>query len=161
MKKLSFILAPFTIIYGGIVATRNLLFDLKILPNIIPQIPSIGIGILNVGSFRTFNREIASHTQQGGDDVITYTTPIGENGLGAGLSNNGQLKDKHHHFFFEGKKELIDTENEWFLDTTNDILYIKPPNGVDLFQTPVRGKIRDYSLTISCLLYTSPSPRDS
>lgn len=107
------------------------------------------IGILNVGSFRTFNREIASHTQQGGDDVITYTTPIGENGLGAGLSNNGQLKDKHHHFFFEGKKEFIDAENEWFLDATNDILYLKPPNGLDLFQTPVRGKIRDYSLTIS------------
>ena len=107
------------------------------------------IGILNVGSFRTFNRQIATHTQQGGDDVITYTTPIGENGLGAGLSNNGQLKDKHHHFFFEGKKEFIDAENEWFLDTTNDILYLKPPNGVDLFQTPVRGKIRDYSLTIS------------
>ena len=49
MKKLSFILAPFTIIYGVIVATRNLLFDLKILPNIMPQIPSIGIGNLNVG----------------------------------------------------------------------------------------------------------------
>ena len=28
------------------------------------------IGILNVGSFRTFNRQIATHTQQGGDDVI-------------------------------------------------------------------------------------------
>ena len=49
MKKLYFILAPFAIIYGGIVALRNLLFDLKILPNIIPQIPSIGIGNLNVG----------------------------------------------------------------------------------------------------------------
>ena len=49
MKKLSFILAPFAIIYGGIVALRNLLFDFKILPNIMPQIPSIGIGNLNVG----------------------------------------------------------------------------------------------------------------
>ena len=33
MKKFSFILAPFAIIYGGIIALRNLLFDLKILPN--------------------------------------------------------------------------------------------------------------------------------
>ena len=107
------------------------------------------IGILNVGSFRTFNREIATHTQQAGDDIITYTTPIGENGLGAGLSNNGELKDKHHYFFFEGKKEFIDVENEWFLDTTNDELYLNPPNGVDLFQTPIRGKIRDYSITIA------------
>ena len=70
------------------------------------------IGILNVGSFRTFNREIATHTQQAGDDIITYTTPIGENGIGAGLSDNGELKDKHHYFFFEGKKEFIDVENE-------------------------------------------------
>ena len=53
------------------------------------------IGILNVGSFRTFNRQIASHTQQAGDDVITYTTPIGKNGIGAGLSNNGELKDRY------------------------------------------------------------------
>ena len=49
MKKLYFILAPFAMIYGGIIALRNLLFDLKILPNIMPQIPSIGIGNLNVG----------------------------------------------------------------------------------------------------------------
>ena len=110
---------------------------------------SNSIGILNVGSFRTFNRQIASHTQQAGDDVITYTTPIGKNGIGAGLSNNGELKDKHHHFFFEGKKEFIDADNEWFLDTSNNILYLKPASGVDLTRVPIRGKIRDYSMTIT------------
>ena len=107
------------------------------------------IGILNVGSFRTFNRNIATHTQQGGDDVITYTNPIGDNGLGAGLSNNGELKDKHHYFFFEGKKEFLDNQNEWFLDHANDVLYLKPPNGIDSNYTPIRGKIRDYSISIS------------
>ena len=107
------------------------------------------IGILNVGSFRTFNRNIATHTQQGGDDVITYTNPIGDNGIGAGLSNNGELKDKHHYFFFEGKKEFLDNQNEWFLDHVNDVLYLKPPNGIDLNNTPIRGKIRDYSISIS------------
>ncbi|MFL2611193.1 MAG: BspA family leucine-rich repeat surface protein, partial [Flavobacteriaceae bacterium] len=110
---------------------------------------SNSIGILNVGSFRTFNRQIASHTQQVGDDVITYTNPIGVNGIGAGLSNNGELKDKHHHFFFEGKKEFIDAYNEWFLDTSNNILYLKPASGVNLTQVPIRGKVRDYSLTIT------------
>ena len=49
MKKLSWILVPFAIIYGGIVALRNILFDLKILPAHTPVIPSIGIGNLNVG----------------------------------------------------------------------------------------------------------------
>ena len=107
------------------------------------------IGILNVGSFRTFNRRINSHTQQSGDDVITYTTPIGNSGIGGGLTNNGEIKDKHHYFFFEGKKEFIDADNEWFLDTSNDVLYLKPPSGVDLSSTPIRGKVRDYSITIT------------
>ena len=69
------------------------------------------IGILNVGSFRTFNRRINSHTQQSGDDIITYTTPIGNSCIGGSLTNNGEFKDKHHYFFFEGKKEFIDTDN--------------------------------------------------
>ena len=107
------------------------------------------IGILNVGSFRTFNRRINSHTQQSGDDVITYTTPIGNSGIGGGLTNNGEIKDKHHYFFFEGKKEFIDADNEWFLDTANDVLYLKPASGVDLSNTPIRGKVRDYSITIT------------
>ena len=107
------------------------------------------IGILNVGSFRTFNRRINSHTQQAGDDIITYTTPIGNGSIGGGLTNNGEIKDKHHYFFFEGKKEFIDADNEWFLDTTNDVLYLKPASGVNLSNTPIRGKVRDYSITIT------------
>ena len=107
------------------------------------------IGILNVGSFRTFNRRINSHTQQAGDDVITYTTPIGNGGIGGSLTNNGEIKDKHHYFFFEGKKEFINADNEWFLDTVNDVLYLKPASGVNLATTPIRGKVRDYSITIT------------
>ena len=59
------------------------------------------------------------------------------------------LRNKHHYFFFEGKKELIDTQNEWFLNTSSDILYLYPPSGVDLSSTFVRGKVRDYSITVS------------
>ena len=108
------------------------------------------IGILNVGSFKTFNRLISSHTQHSGNDLIEYSTPIGEkiNLIGGQLNSNEPLKDKHHYFFFEGKKEFIDVENEWFLDTTNDKLYVYPPSGVNLNNITVRGKIRDYSLII-------------
>jgi hypothetical protein len=108
------------------------------------------IGILNVGSFKTFNRLISSHTQQSGNDLIEYSTPIGEkiNLIGGQLNSNEPLKDKHHYFFFEGKKEFIDVENEWFLDTTNDKLNVYPPSGVNLNNITVRGKIRDYSLII-------------
>jgi len=106
------------------------------------------IGILNIGSFKTFNRLISSHTKQNGNDLIEYLSPIGNDGIGGQLKNNGPLKDKHHYFFFEGKKEFIDVENEWFLDTSSDKLYVYPASGIEISNLTVRGKIRDYSLII-------------
>lgn len=106
------------------------------------------IGILNVGSFKTFNRLIGSHTQQPESDLIEFSTPIGTKGIGGSLNSNPPLKNKHHYFFFEGKKEFIDVENEWFLDVPNDKLYVYPSSGDDLNNITVRGKIRDYSLLI-------------
>ena len=106
------------------------------------------IGILNIGSFKTFNRLVNSHTQQVGNDLIEYLSPIGNNGIGGALKNNGPLKDKHHYFFFEGKKDFIDTENEWFLDAVNNKLYLYPSSGTNINNITVRGKIRDYSLLV-------------
>ena len=96
------------------------------------------IGILNVGSFKTFNKRITNHhTIQNGNDLIEYDGNFGNS-----------FKTKHHYFFFEGKKELIDVQNEWFLDQDNEMLYVFPQNGVDLNNTSVRGKVRDYSVLI-------------
>lgn len=95
------------------------------------------VGILNVGSFKTFNKRITNHTIQNGNDFIEYDGNFGD-----------LFKTKHHYFFFEGKKELIDVQNEWFLDQDNDMLYVFPQNGVDLNNTSVRGKVRDYSVLI-------------
>ena len=106
------------------------------------------IGILNVGSFKTFNRTISNHVTQSGNDLIEFTTPIGTKGIEGSLNSNPPLKNKHHYFFFERKKEFIDNENEWFLDSTDEKLYIYPPSGVDMDNATVRGKIRDYSLLI-------------
>ena len=96
------------------------------------------IGILNVGSFKTFTKRITDHhTIQNGNDLIEYEGNFGNS-----------FKTKHHYFFFEGKKELIDVQNEWFLDQENEMLYVFPQNGVDLNNTSVRGKVRDYSILI-------------
>ena len=95
------------------------------------------VGILNVGSFKTFNKRITNHTIQNGNDLIEYDGNFGNS-----------FKTKHHYFFFEGKKELIDVQNEWFLDQDNDMLYVYPQNSVDLNNTSVRGKVRDYSVLI-------------
>ena len=95
------------------------------------------VGILNVGSFKTFTKRITNHTIQNGNDLIEYDGNFGNS-----------FKTKHHYFFFEGKKELIDVQNEWFLDQENEMLFVFPPNGVDLNNTSVRGKVRDYSVLI-------------
>ena len=95
------------------------------------------VGILNVGSFKTFTKQITNHTIQNGNDLIEYDGNFGNS-----------FKTKHHYFFFEGKKELIDVQNEWFLDQNNDMLYVFPQNSVNLNNTSVRGKVRDYSVLI-------------
>lgn len=95
------------------------------------------VGILNVGSFKTFNKRITNHTIQNGNDLIEYDGNFGNS-----------FKTKHHYFFFEGKKELIDVQNEWFLDQENEMLFVFPPNSVDLNNASVRGKVRDYSVLI-------------
>jgi hypothetical protein len=40
--------------------------------------------------------------------------------------------DVSHGFFVENALTLLDEENEWFLNTTSEIVYYKPPNGTDI-----------------------------
>ena len=59
-----------------------------------------GHAILNVGSFRTWNRKIQYSE---GSDFFTYD-----------VVPNSQYKNKHHYFFVEGDLDLLDTLNEWY-----------------------------------------------
>ena len=85
----------------------------------------------------TLDNDHDHHTFSNGNDLIEYDGNFGNS-----------FKTKHHYFFFEGKKELIDVENEWFLDQDNERLYVFPQNSVDLNNNSVRGKVRDYSVLI-------------
>ena len=60
------------------------------------------IGIMNVGSFKTFNREITSHNP--GDNFFNYD-----------VVPNNAYRDKHHNFYFEGKLELLDQPMNGFM----------------------------------------------
>ena len=105
------------------------------------------IGILNIGSFKTETVKITGHTQNaGGDDVITY----GYTG-GTDADYSTTYKDKHHYYFFEGKLGFLDTNNEWFHDKTNDILYLYPDDGLNPSTTgrTIKAKITDYRVTFS------------
>ena len=94
------------------------------------------IGIMNVGSFRTFNREITSHNTQ--DNFFSYD-----------IVPNNAYRDKHHHFFVEGKLELLDQPNEWFYDTTSKTLYLYADNGQNPNGREIKGKVQDYAFTIN------------
>ncbi|MCP4911415.1 MAG: hypothetical protein GY907_11990 [Bacteroidetes bacterium] len=99
------------------------------------------IGILNIGSFRTWTVAMTGHTQNSpGDDVITYNS--------SDISNS-QYKDKHHYYFFEGKLGFMDTNNEWFHDKSNDILYLFPDDGLDPSSRSIKAKTTDYRVTFS------------
>ena len=102
------------------------------------------IGILNIGSFKTWTVAITGHTQNASsDDVITYNT-----------SDIGTYKDKHHYYFFEGKLSFLDTNNEWFHDKSDNTLYVYPDYG-DLSNRTIKGKTTDYSVTFSGAQYVT------
>ena len=99
------------------------------------------IGILNIGSFKTWTVEITDHNLA--TDIITYDSS----------DITGTYKTKHHYYFFEGKKEFIDTNNEWFHDKTNNILYLFPDDGSDPSNRSIKGKTTDYRVTFSGAKY--------
>jgi hypothetical protein len=101
------------------------------------------IGILNIGSFKTWTVLITGHTQNASsDDVITYNT-----------GDIGTYKDKHHYYFFEGKLAYMDTNNEWFHDKSNNILYLFPDDGLDPSSRSIKAKTTDYAVTFDAANY--------
>ena len=105
------------------------------------------IGILNIGSFKTETVQITGHTQNGSaDDVITYTHNTSSNDDSIYQTT---YKDKHHYYFFEGKLAFMDTNNEWFHDKTNNILYLFPDDGSDPSSRTIKAKTTDYRVTFN------------
>jgi len=94
------------------------------------------IGIMNVGSFKTYNREITSHNAN--DNFFNYNTVP-----------NSSYRDKHHNFYLEGKLDLLDQANEWFYDTTSKTLYLYPEDGQNPNGRIIKGKVQDYAISIN------------
>ena len=89
--------------------------------------------ILNIGSFRTWNRKI-NHTK--GNNNFTYD-PV----------PNGAYKTKHHHFFIEGDLDLLDTLNEWYHNPSSGELWLMT-DGTNPNNLEIRGKVSSYSINI-------------
>jgi len=96
--------------------------------------PVGAIAILNVGSFKSYSREITSWNPSNG--TFGYD--------GTGMS----WKTKHHAYFLEGKRELIDVDGEWWLNSTNNRLHYRPPSGQDANDLDLRVKVQPFAITV-------------
>ena len=94
--------------------------------------PTGAIAILNVGSFKTWSRN------------ITHFDSINNSFSYDQVSN---WKTKHHYYFLEGKLDLIDSPGEWFFDNENDTLYFMPPEGVNPSVENIRAKTQAYGFS--------------
>ena len=97
--------------------------------------PVGAIAILNLGSFRSNSR------------TITDWNPA--NGTFAYDGNDVGWKTKHHAYFLEGKRELIDVDGEWWFDNTNSRLHYKTPSGQNANDLDIRVKVQPFAIGVT------------
>ena len=96
------------------------------------------IAVLNIGSFRTWSRNITSHNLSNGSFTFEEVP-------------TSEWKIKHHMYFITQKLELLDVPGEWFFDhesETNTVYYMprddENPNEMD-----IRMKTKPYAMVCS------------
>ena len=87
--------------------------------------------ILNVGSFKTYTREILNHNGN-----TFYYEPV------------DLWKTKHHDYFLENKIEFLDSPGEWFYDVDSSLVYFWAPNNANPNNLNIRGKVQSYAFEI-------------
>ena len=96
--------------------------------------PVGSIAILNVGSFKTWSRIVETYDNQTG--IFTYE-PV------------PNWKSKHHYYFLEGKRELIDTPGEWWFNNSDNKLHMMFEDGIEPNQLDIRVKTQAYAFNIT------------
>lgn len=99
-----------------------------------------GIIIVNSGSFKTYKSFIKNHNP--GSDHFRYDTE----GVRVHFGYEGRVEK--FGYFLEGKKELIDVENEWFFEPKDSMLYVYFEKGTSPSDHKVRGKNLSYALDV-------------
>jgi len=87
--------------------------------------------ILNVGSFKTYTREILNHNGN-----TFYYEPV------------DLWKTKHHDYFLENKIEFLDSPGEWFYDVDSSLVYFWAPDNANPNNLNIRGKVQSYAFEI-------------
>ena len=87
--------------------------------------------IANVASFDTWTRKISKHTE-GANTFVYEEVPRIKN-------------ERHFYYYVEGKKELLDNDNEWFFDTKTQTAYLYSSKGLP---TNIRAKKQPYAFNV-------------
>ena len=87
------------------------------------------MGVMNVGSFRTWPRKVTSHSA--GSSTFSYGTVP-------------SYKSKWGYYYLECKLNLLDAAREWFYDTSTKTLYLWAPDG-NMPSGNIRGKTHTYA----------------
>ena len=95
--------------------------------------PVGAIAILNVASFRSYSREVTSWNAS--NETI-------------GFDVTDLWKTKHHAYFLEGKRELIDIEGEWWYNDTAQRLHYKTPANQNANNLDLRIKTQPYAFNV-------------
>ncbi|DAC47620.1 MAG TPA: hypothetical protein D7H93_00570, partial [Candidatus Poseidoniales archaeon] len=96
--------------------------------------PVGAIAVMNLGSFRSNSRVITDWNSANG------TFAYDGNGVG--------WKTKHHAYFLEGKRELIDADGEWWFNNANNRLHYKTPSGQDANNLDLRVKVQPFAMSV-------------
>jgi hypothetical protein len=92
--------------------------------------------ILNVGSFKTYTREVLTHN----GNTFTYD-PV------------DLWKTKHHDYFLEKKLEFLDSEGEWFYNPDSSKVYFWPKDNINPNTLDIRAKVQSYAFEIDNVDY--------
>jgi hypothetical protein len=99
-----------------------------------------GIMVVNSGSFKTYKTFVTAHNA--GSNEIKYDRDR--------IQIHFSYEDRIERFgyFLEGKKELIDVENEWFFEPEDSMLYVYFEEGTSPANHEVRGKNISYAIEL-------------
>ena len=95
--------------------------------------PVGSIAILNVASFRSYSRVVTSWNAS--NETIGFDT-------------TDLWKTKHHAYFLEGKRELIDIEGEWWYNDSAQRLHYKVPANQNANNLDLRIKTQPYAFSV-------------
>ncbi|MDA9829639.1 putative Ig domain-containing protein, partial [Candidatus Poseidoniaceae archaeon] len=96
--------------------------------------PEGAIAVMNLGSFRSNSRVITDWNSANG--TFAY------DGTGVGW------KTKHHAYFLEGKRELIDVDGEWWFNNAINRLHYQTPSGQNANNLDLRVKVQPFAISV-------------